>query len=85
MKLKNSFITHETDGEQILIDTASNFAGLVRSNPTAAFIVDCLKTETNEDEILNKMQEKYEGDPQIMSGDLRRVIDKLRKIGAIDE
>ncbi len=85
MKLKDGFITHETDGEQILIDTANNFAGLVRSNPTAAFIVNCLKTETSEAEILDKMLAKYDADEKVMAEDLSAIIGKLRKIGAIDE
>lgn len=85
MKLKNGFITHESDGEQILIDTANNFAGLVRSNPTAAFIVDCLKTETTEAEILEKMLAKYDADAEVMAEDIKMIIGKLRKIGAIDE
>lgn len=43
MKLKDTYITHESDGEQILLDTSSSFAGLIRSNKTAAFIVECLR------------------------------------------
>lgn len=85
MKLKNGFITHESDGEQILIDTANNFAGLVRSNPTAAFIVDCLKNDTTEKDILDKMLAKYDGDKNVMAEDIKTIIGKLRKIGAIDE
>ena len=55
MKLKNGFITHETDGEQIMVSAGSTkFSGLVRSNRTAAFIVDCLKSETNESKCLPK-------------------------------
>ena len=46
MKLKDTYITHESDGEQILLDTSSSFAGLIRSNKTAAFIVECLKEDT---------------------------------------
>lgn len=85
MKLKNGFITHETDGEQIMVAADGSFAGMVRSNATAAFIVDCLKTETNEDEILDKMMVKYTGDIMAMADDIKMVIGKLRKIGAIDE
>ena len=44
-KLKDTYITHESDGEQILLDTSSSFAGLIRSNKTAAFIVECLKQD----------------------------------------
>ena len=43
MRLKDTFITHDSDQEQVLIDVTSSFAGLVRSNRTAAFIVECLK------------------------------------------
>ncbi|MGN0657588.1 MAG: PqqD family protein [Ruminiclostridium sp.] len=84
MKLKDNFITHETDGEQIMVAAGGSFAGMVRSNATAAFIVDCLKTETTEAEILDKMLAKYEGDKNVMSEDIKTIIGKLRKIGAID-
>ena len=85
MKLKNGFITHETDGEQILIDTANNFAGLVRSNPTAAFIVDCLKTDITEAEIIEKMLKKYDVSQETATKDVRGIIAKLEHIGALGE
>ena len=85
MKLKDNFITHETDGEQIMVAAGSSFAGMVRSNATAAFIVDCLKTDTTESEILDKMLAKYDGDKNVMAEDIKTIIGKLRKIGAIDE
>lgn len=85
MKLKDNFITHETDGEQIMVAAGGSFAGMVRSNATAAFIVDCLKTDTTEAEILDKMLAKYDADKNVMAEDLKMIIGKLRKIGAIDE
>ena len=85
MKLKDNFITHETDGEQIMVAAGGSFAGMVRSNATAAFIVDCLKTDTTEKDILDKMLAKYDGDKNVMAEDIKMVIGKLRKIGAIDE
>ena len=85
MKLKDNFITHETDGEQIMVAAGGSFAGMVRSNATAAFIVDCLKTDTTETEILDKMLAKYDGDKNVMAEDIKTIIGKLRKIGAIDE
>lgn len=86
MKLKDNYITHETDGEQIMVAAGgSGFSGLVRSNATAAFIVDCLKTETTEADILEKMLAKYDGDAKVMAEDIKMIIGKLRTIGAIDE
>lgn len=86
MKLKEGFMTHQSNDEQILIDTtAANFSGLVRSNPTAAFIVDCLKNDTSEKEILKKMLEEYEGDENVMKADITKIVGQLKSIGALDE
>ena len=40
MKLKSTFITHTTDGEQLMISSDGKFNGMVRSNRTAAEIID---------------------------------------------
>ena len=85
MKLKNTYITHESDGEQILLDTSSSFAGLIRSNKTAAFIVECLKEETTEEKIVEAMFEKYDAPKEILAKDVSEVIEKLRKVGALEE
>ena len=86
MKLKNSFITQEMDGEQIMVSTGgSDFAGMVRSNATAAFIVDCLKKDTTREEILDSMCAKYDASREVMAADVDMVLDKLTKIGALDE
>ena len=85
MKLKDTYITHESDGEQILLDTSSSFAGLIRSNKTAAFIVECLKEETTEDTIVEAMFEKYDAPRDVLGKDVSEVIEKLRKVGALEE
>ena len=85
MKLKDTYITHESDGEQILLDTSSSFAGLIRNNKTAAFIVECLKEETTEEKIAEVMFEKYDAPKDVLAKDVSDVIEKLRKVGALDE
>ena len=85
MKLKDTYITHDSDGEQILLDTSSSFAGLIRSNKTAAFIVECLKEETTEEKIVEAMFEKYDAPKDVLAKDVSEVIGKLRKVGALDE
>ena len=85
MKLKDTYITHDSDGEQILLDTSSSFAGLIRSNKTAAFIVECLKEETTEEKIVEAMFEKYDAPKEVLAKDVSDVIEKLRKVGALDE
>ncbi len=86
MKLKDGFITYEADGQQMLVSAGNGtFNGLVRSNSTAGFIVDCLKSEISEAEILSKLLEKYDAPEQVVSADLKKILDTLRRIGALDE
>ena len=85
MKLKGTYITHDSDGEQILLDTSSSFAGLIRNNKTAAFIVECLKEETTKEKIVEAMFEKYDAPKEVLAKDVSDVIEKLRKVGALDE
>ena len=86
MKLKEGFITHEINGEQIMVATgAAKFSGMVRSNAVAAFIVDCLKKETSVEDILDSMQEKYNGSREVMKKDVEKILTKLRSIDALEE
>ena len=85
MKLKDTYITHDSDGEQILLDTSSSFAGLIRNNKTAAFIVECLKDDTTQEKIVEAMFEKYDAPKDVLAKDVSEVLGKLRKVGALDE
>jgi len=84
MKLKDSFITHMSNGEQILVDVSGEFSGLIRNNESAAMIVDCLKTETNVEEIVNQLSLEYEATNEELLDAVNSVINKLRSVGAID-
>lgn len=85
MKLKDTYITHDSDGEQILLDTSSSFAGLIRNNKTAAFIVECLKEDITQEKIVEAMFEKYDAPKDVLAKDVSDVIEKLRKVGALEE
>ena len=85
MKLNSGFIAHDDGDQKLLVSTGSTkFSGLVRSNSSAGFIIQCLETETNEDEIIAKMQKKWEVSDEIARRDVRKVVEQLRSIGAID-
>ena len=85
MRLKDTFITHDSDGEQVLIDVTSSFAGIVRSNRTAAFIVECLKKDTTEEQIVEVMYEKYDAPKEVLKKDMESIVEKLRGIGALEK
>jgi hypothetical protein len=85
VKLAEGFITQEVAGEQIMVSADSTrFLGIVRSNRTAAFIVDCLKKETNAEEIEAKMRKQFDAPQESVKRDVRMVIEKLTGIGAIE-
>ena len=86
MKLKPEFMTQEIDDTQFLVPVgAEAFSGVVRSNRTAAFIVDCLKEETTLDAIVDAMCQKYDAPRETIAADVASVLDTLRSVHAIDE
>ena len=85
MKLKDNFITHMSNGEQILVDVSGEFSGLIRNNESAARIVDCLKTETSIIEIVEQLSLEYEASNEELESTVNSVLNKLRSVGAIDE
>lgn len=88
MKLKKGFVTYVTDGEQLMVaagPAAKVFHGMVKSNETAAFIIDKLKAETTAQKIADALCETYDVDSATALRDTNKVIDTLRSIGAIDE
>ncbi len=86
MKIKDSFIQYESDGESMLIPTSdASFSGLVKGNPTLGVIMKLLSEDTTEDEVVDKMLEKYDAPREVISADVHKAITELRKIGAIDD
>ncbi len=87
MKLKEEFITYQSGDEQVMVSVDSGvFSGLVRSNRTAAFLIEQLKKETTIDEIVKAVLERYDGVTKEMAKkDVEKIVDVLRTVGAIDE
>lgn len=86
MKLKPDFITQDIDNTQFLVPVgAEAFSGIVRSNKTAAFIVDCLKEETTMEAIVDKMRAKYDAPRETIAADVAEILDTLRSIHALEE
>lgn len=86
MKLKDGFITHESNGEHITV-TAGNttFNGMVRSNKTAGFIVECLRSDVSKEDIVEKMLERYDATREQIEKDVEKILGQLQAIGAIDD
>ncbi len=85
MKLKQGFITHEIAGESMLVPTGSAaFSGLVRGNKTLGAIMELLKTNTTEAEIVAALKARFDAPEGAVENDVKKALAELRKIGAID-
>lgn len=87
MKLNSNFITHTTKGEHYMVSTGDiEFKGILKNNNTAAFIIECLKSQITENEIIDKLLEKYSNvSYEIAKKDVHDIIEQLRSIGAVEE
>lgn len=84
MKLKDSFLTHYVDDEQIMIDVKGVFQGIITSNETAAFIVDCLKEDVSKQDIVEKMANEYDASIEVIEKDVEKILQKLQSVGALE-
>ena len=86
MKMNHHFLTHELNGETLIVPTAgADFHGLIQGNKTLAAIAECLKSETTEEQITDTLCAHFDGDREIIAADVAEAIARLREIGAIDE
>ncbi len=87
MKLKSDFISQTVSDSHILVPTGKanqSFHGIVRANETAGFVIECLKQETTEQEIVEKMLETYDVDRERAAAGVQKVIAQLNEIGALE-
>lgn len=86
MKLKKEFITHDTDTESLLVPAGgAGFAGLVKGNKTLGAILELLKQDTTEANIVASMKARFDAPEEVIARDVNKALSELRKIGAIDE
>ncbi len=85
MKLKKEYIVHQTDQESMLVPTGlGGFSGMVRGNKTLGAILELLKEETTEEQIVSAMRQRFDAPEEIIRRDVEKAVAKLREIGAID-
>ena len=86
MKLKKDFLLHNTNGESILVPTGgADFSGIVRGNATLGAVLELLKEDTTEEDLIATMKKKFDAPEGAIEQDVRKALSELRKIGAIDE
>ena len=85
MKIKKEYVWNTTEGETVLVATGnSGFSGMVRGNRTLGVILDLLKEDTTEEDIVSAMKQRFDASEEVIARDVKKAIDELRRIGAID-
>ena len=86
MKLKSDFIVHSSNHETILVPIGgSDFSGIVKGNATLGEILDLLKADVSESELVKALRERFDVSEDIIARDVKKALDELRAIGALDE
>ncbi len=88
MKLKEGIVTNSIDGENFAIavgKAAKEFNGMVKNNPSAAFIFELLKTEQTVDSIVPAMLEKYDADEKTVRADVIELLELLKEKNLIED
>ena len=85
MKLNEKFVRYDMNGKAMVIPLGdADFHGVVQGNKSVGAIFECLERGATEDEIVQALSERFDGDREQMRADVRDVVAKLKSIGAID-
>ena len=86
MKLNNDFLVHTSGNETVVVPTGkASFSGIVKGNLTLGAMLEILKNDVSEEELIKKMKEQYDAPDGAIEKDIRKLLGSLRKIGALDE
>ena len=86
MKLNENFVIHQIGSETMLVPTAeAPFNGLGEGNEPVGVILNCLREDTTEAQIVDALAAAFTGSREEMAEDVSAVLAQLRAIGAIDE
>ena len=88
MKIKNGYIMREVAGENVVIavgEAARDFKGMIRLNPTGAFLWKLLESDTDESAMLAAMLDKYDIDEDTAKRDIAAFVSSVKGAGLIND
>lgn len=80
MKLRYEMLITEVDGVPVAVpvDSGKEFCGLIHMNGTAQDILEILREDVTEEEIIEKLLEMYNASKEQLEDAVKKVIDELR-------
>lgn len=86
MKIKREFVLREIAGDILLVPTgktALDLNGMLTMNSVGADIWKMLPEVESEDEIVSRLLEEYEAEPEQVKNDVAEFLDKFRELGIL--
>ena len=75
MKLSKDFLIHNTNSDTVLVPVGG----------TGFSVLELLKTDVSEEEIVASLKSRFDAPEGAIERDVKKALNELRKIGAIDE
>ena len=86
MKLKSGFETMNIGETPYLVPFGGiAFHGIIRGNSTAGFILEQIKDDITEQELVDAVCREYDVSVDAAGEDVKEIVNKLREIGALEE
>ncbi len=86
MRLKYQFETMELDDSVVAVpvgEGANYFHGVVKLNGTAALLMDLLKEERTEEELIEILENEYEVSREIIAADVHKCVSDFMEKGLL--
>lgn len=86
MKLKQNYALREIAGELLLVPVGKaslNFNQMLTLNEVGADIWKLLPEADSEEEIVTRLLQEYEVDPEVLRADVAEFIESVRKLGIL--
>lgn len=86
MHLKYTFETMELDDRSVAVPVgpgANDFHGILKLNETAVFILNLLKNEITEEEIVEAMEKEYNVSRDVLAADVHRYVSDFMEKGLL--
>lgn len=88
MKIKSGLISHQVGGQYVTVasgESGEAFHGMLRSNKIVVDILSMLEQEISEEELVDRLYDRYDAKKEQISADVHQIITKIREAGLLDE
>lgn len=87
MRIKDGFVLREVAGQAVVIavgEASKEFHGMINLNNTGKVIWQEIENGLSEDEIVDKLMEKYDADVETVKCDVKSMIQKMQAAGVLE-